>query len=149
VEDTPGDRDLLREHLSICRDPGRVARVRRRATALDERDLIKSRKERTEMRHYILKLYITGRTPNSERAIDNLRRLCEEDLGGKYEMVVVDILEKPQLAEDERILATPTLVKELPPPLTRIIGDLSDREKVLLGLDLRPMTPHGGKEGSS
>ena len=85
-----------------------------------------------------LKLYITGKTPRSERAIANLRRICDEDLGGAYEMVVIDVLEKPQLAEDEKILATPTLIKELPPPLRRIIGDLSDREKVLLGLDVIP-----------
>ncbi|MBF0163737.1 MAG: circadian clock protein KaiB [Magnetococcales bacterium] len=85
---------------------------------------------------YLLKLYITGHTPRSERAIKNLRRICEEDLSGHYEMRVIDILEQPQLAEDEKILATPTLIKALPPPLRRIIGDLSDSEKVLLGLDL-------------
>ncbi len=85
---------------------------------------------------YLLKLYITGHTPRSERAIRNLRRICEADLDGRYEMQVIDILEQPQLAEDEKILATPTLIKALPPPLRRIIGDLSDKEKVLLGLDL-------------
>ncbi|MBF0348385.1 MAG: circadian clock protein KaiB [Magnetococcales bacterium] len=85
---------------------------------------------------FLLKLYITGYTPRSERAIKNLRRICEQDLGGRYEMRVIDILEQPQLAEDEKILATPTLIKVLPPPLRRIIGDLSDTEKVLLGLDL-------------
>ncbi|MBF0180840.1 MAG: circadian clock protein KaiB [Magnetococcales bacterium] len=88
---------------------------------------------------FLLKLYITGHTPRSERAIKNLRRICEEDLGGRYEMRVIDILEQPQLAEDEKILATPTLIKVLPPPLRRIIGDLSDSEKVLLGLDLLPV----------
>ncbi|MBF0154920.1 MAG: circadian clock protein KaiB [Magnetococcales bacterium] len=85
---------------------------------------------------FLLKLYITGYTPRSERAIKNLRRICEQDLSGRYEMRVIDILEHPQLAEDEKILATPTLIKVLPPPLRRIIGDLSDTEKVLLGLDL-------------
>lgn len=88
---------------------------------------------------YLLKLYITGHTARSERAIKNLRRICEEDLGGKYEMRVIDILEQPQLAEDEKILATPTLIKALPPPLRRIIGDLSDTERVLVGLDLLPI----------
>lgn len=86
---------------------------------------------------YVLKLYITGKTPRSRRAIHNLEKICEEDLAGKYQMEVIDILERPQLAEDERILATPLLIKDLPPPLRRLIGDLSDREKVLLGLDVR------------
>lgn len=87
---------------------------------------------------YLLKLYVTGRTPRAERAIENLKRICEEDLRGRYDLQVIDILEQPHLAEDERILATPTLIKQLPPPLRRVIGDLSDKEKVLLGLDLRP-----------
>ncbi len=87
----------------------------------------------------LLKLYVTGQTPKTERAIANLRRICEEDLGGQYEMAVIDVLERPQLAEDEKILATPTLVKMLPPPLRRVIGDLSDTEKVLLGLDMQPL----------
>jgi circadian clock protein KaiB len=91
------------------------------------------------MNKYILKLYVTGHTSRSERAIANLRRICEEELGGLYEMVIIDVLERPQLAEDEKILATPTLIKELPPPLRRIIGDLSDTDKVLLGLDLLPL----------
>ncbi len=91
------------------------------------------------MDKFLLKLYVTGQTPKSERAIANLRRICEEDLGGRYEMAVVDVLERPQLAEDEKILATPTLIKVLPPPLRRVIGDLSDTEKVLLGLDMQPL----------
>ena len=95
----------------------------------------------------LLKLYVTGRTSRSERAITNLRRICEEELGGHYEMVVIDVLERPQLAEDEKILATPTLIKDLPPPLRRIIGDLSDKEKVLLGLDLEPCATSLVREG--
>lgn len=86
---------------------------------------------------YILKLYVTGNTSRSEQAIANLRDICEKELNGQYAMEVIDVLERPQLAEDEKIMATPTLIKELPPPLRRIIGDLSDREKVLLGLDMR------------
>jgi circadian clock protein KaiB len=97
------------------------------------------------MDKFLLKLYITGQTPKSERAIANLRRICEEELGSQYEMVVIDVLERPQLAEDEKILATPTLIKQLPPPLRRVIGDLSDTEKVLLGLDLQPVQK-GGEE---
>lgn len=100
--------------------------------------------ETPERESYVLTLFVTGRTTRAERAIANLRRLCEEELDGCYELKVVDVLEQPQLAEDERILATPTLVKQLPPPLRRVIGDLSDKEKVLLGLDLRPR--HGGRE---
>ena len=84
----------------------------------------------------ILKLYITGQTPNSLRAIKNLERLCETELAKSYEVVVIDILKEPQLAEDDKILATPTLVKMLPPPIRKVIGDLSNREQVLLGLDL-------------
>jgi circadian clock protein KaiB len=88
------------------------------------------------MSSYVIKLYVTGQTPRSQRAIENLRRLCDEELRGQYELVVIDVLERPQLAEDEKILATPTVVKELPLPIRRIIGDLSDLERVLLGLDL-------------
>ena len=89
------------------------------------------------MNRYVIKLYITGQTSRSQRAIANLRRICEEELAGQYDLVVIDLLERPQLAEDEKILATPTVVKELPAPIRRIIGDLSDSERVLLGLDLR------------
>lgn len=85
----------------------------------------------------MLKLYITGRTPRAERAIDNLRRLCKDELEGCYEVEIIDVLEHPQLAENDRILATPTLIKQLPPPLRRVIGDLSNSDKVLLGLDVR------------
>jgi circadian clock protein KaiB len=92
------------------------------------------------MAKYQLKLYVTGRTPRSERAIVNLRRVCEEELAGEYALIVVDILERPQLAEQEKILGTPTLVKEQPPPVRRIIGDLSDIEKIMLGLDLQLYT---------
>jgi circadian clock protein KaiB len=95
------------------------------------------------MNKFVLKLYITGRTPRSEVAISNLRKLCEQDLSGQYEMIIIDVLERPQLAEDEKIIATPTLIKELPPPLRRIIGDLSDKEKVLLGLDLLSFEDNG------
>jgi circadian clock protein KaiB len=72
-------------------------------------------------------------------AIANLQRICEQELEGKYELEIIDVLESPQLAEDEKILATPTLIKQLPPPLRRVIGDLSDKEKVLFGLEVRPM----------
>lgn len=93
------------------------------------------------MATYLLKLYVSGDTPRARVAIDNLRRLCEEELEGQYEMEVIDVIEHPQQAEDERILATPTLIKQLPPPLRRVIGDLSDKEKVLVGLDVRLKNP--------
>jgi circadian clock protein KaiB len=86
---------------------------------------------------YILKLYVTGKTPRSEWAIVNLQRICEQEFPGQYELIIIDVLQRPQLAEDEKIFATPTLVKELPPPLRRIIGDLSNTEQVLIGLDIQ------------
>lgn len=89
------------------------------------------------MDRVVLKLFVTGQTPSSERAVANLQQICETELRGKYMIKVIDVLERPQLAEDEKIIATPTLIRELPPPLRRIIGDLSDKEKVLLGLDIR------------
>ena len=101
------------------------------------------------MNRVLLKLYVTGQTPKSERAIANLRRICEGELEGQYELVIIDVLERPQLAEDEKILATPTLTKELPPPLRRIIGDLSDTDKVLLGLDIQPYIAASKKQGGN
>jgi len=83
-----------------------------------------------------LKLYITGRTPNSEKAIRNLEEFLATSTEKKYTLKIIDISKKPQLAEDEKILATPLLERKLPLPVRRIIGDLSDREKVVLGLDL-------------
>jgi len=73
---------------------------------------------------YLLKLYIAGNTPRTQRAIGNLMRICEEELADKYKVEIIDVLEQPQLAEDDKILVTPTLIEELPPPLQRIIGDM-------------------------
>ena len=87
---------------------------------------------------YTLRLYVTGTTPISRRAIMNINAICTEHLAGRYELEVVDIYQNPVLAKDEQIVATPTLVKALPHPLRRIIGDLSNRERVLMGLDLKP-----------
>lgn len=89
------------------------------------------------MNKILLKLYITGQTTRSKSCIADLYRICEEKLKDDYELVIIDILEQPQLAEEEKIMATPTLIKELPPPPRRIVGDLSDTEKVLQDLDLR------------
>jgi circadian clock protein KaiB len=85
---------------------------------------------------YVLKLYITGQSARSRQAVINLRRICEEALSGKYELVIIDVLERPYLAEQERILATPTLILESPLPVRRIVGDLSDKSKVLTALNL-------------
>lgn len=83
-------------------------------------------------------LYVTGTSPRAQVAISNLERICQQELQGQYELEIIDVLEHPQRAEDEKILATPTLIKQLPPPLRRVIGDLSDKAKVLLGLEVRP-----------
>ena len=87
---------------------------------------------------YLLKLYITGNTPRSQRAIANLLRICQEELSEQYQVEIVDVLEQPEMAEQEKILVTPTLIKQLPPPLQRIIGDMSNTDTLLLGLDLVP-----------
>ena len=86
--------------------------------------------------HYTLRLYITGMTPRSTEAIGNIRAICEKHLPGKYELQVVDIYKSPQSAAGQKIVAAPTLVKSFPLPLRRIVGDLSDRQRVLLSLDL-------------
>lgn len=85
---------------------------------------------------YVLKLYVAGNTPNSVRALKTLKDILEEEFQGVYALKVIDVLKNPQLAEEDKILATPTLSKILPPPVRKIIGDLSDREKVLIGLDI-------------
>ena len=92
--------------------------------------------ERASQR-YVLRLYVTGMTPRSLEALRTIKELCEEHLQGRYDLEVVDIYQHPRLAKDEQIVAVPTLVKQLPAPLRRLIGNLSDRERVLFGLDLR------------
>jgi circadian clock protein KaiB len=85
---------------------------------------------------YVLRLYVTGLTPRSERAVRNLRAICDEYLAGRYDLEVVDIYQQPLLAKGEQIIAAPTLIKKLPLPVRRIIGDMSNRERVLVGLHL-------------
>jgi circadian clock protein KaiB len=87
-----------------------------------------------------LRLYVAGQTARSVAAFANLKKLCEEHLAGKYRIEVIDLLVNPQLAADDQIVAIPTLVRTLPEPLRKIIGDLSDTERVLVGLQLRPRT---------
>jgi circadian clock protein KaiB len=88
---------------------------------------------------YILRLYVAGQTPKSMTAFANLKKICEEYLEGRYQIQVVDLLENPQLASGDQILAIPTLVRRLPLPIRKIIGDLSNTERVLIGLDLVPL----------
>lgn len=88
------------------------------------------------MTKYVLRLYVTGETANSQRAVRNLERLLKTELAGLYKLEIIDVVKNPGLAEEEKILATPALTKVLPRPVRRIIGDLSDKEKVLLGLDI-------------
>jgi circadian clock protein KaiB len=91
---------------------------------------------------YVLRLFVTGTTSRSQRAIANMQKICEESLAGQYDLEVIDVYQHPEATRDLQVVATPTLVKVLPEPLRRIIGDLSDREKVLAGLDLTP-APRG------
>ena len=88
-----------------------------------------------------LRLYVAGQTPKAVQAFANLRRICEEHLAGRYRIEVIDLLEDPQLGQGDQILALPTLVRRLPAPIKKIIGDLSNTERVLVGLDLRPGRP--------
>jgi circadian clock protein KaiB len=87
---------------------------------------------------FVLRLYVAGQTPNSMKAFANLKKICEEHLAGRYQIEVIDLLEKPQLAAGDQILALPTLVRKLPVPVRKIIGDLSNTERVLIGLDVLP-----------
>lgn len=89
--------------------------------------------------HYNLRLYVAGQTPKSLSAIANLNSICEEHLAGSYTIEVIDLLENPQLAAGDQILAVPTLVRHLPPPIKRVIGNLSNTERVLVGLDIVPV----------
>jgi circadian clock protein KaiB len=88
---------------------------------------------------YELRLYVAGNTTRSVTALNNLKRYCEEHLKGRYKIEVIDLLVKPQLAQGDQILAIPTLVRKVPEPIRKIIGDLSNEEKVLVGLDIKPL----------
>jgi circadian clock protein KaiB len=87
---------------------------------------------------YVLRLYVTGMTPRSINAIENIRKICEEHLKGRYELEIIDIYQQPEFAKKEQILAAPTLIKKLPLPLRKFIGDMSDKDKILIGLNLIP-----------
>lgn len=95
--------------------------------------------EAAEQETFLLKLYVAGKTPRSMTALANLKRICQEHLEGRYRLEVIDLAHNPSLARTDRILAIPTLVRNLPPPISRIIGDLSDQERVLIGLNIRKL----------
>lgn len=93
--------------------------------------------EAAESQKYVLRLYVTGATPRSLRAIQSIKRLCEEHLEGRYKLQVIDIYQQPTLAKGDQIVAVPTLIKQLPSPLRKFIGDMANVDRILLGLDLR------------
>jgi circadian clock protein KaiB len=99
----------------------------------------KSTKPKEKLDTYVLRLYVAGQTPKSMTALANLKKICEEYLEGRYQIQVVDLSKNPQLASGDQILAVPTLVRRLPEPIRKIIGDLSNTERVLIGLDLVPL----------
>lgn len=96
---------------------------------------------------YVLRLYVTGRTSRSEQAIRNIRRICEDELEGHYDLEIVDIYQQPDLASKDQILAAPTLIRKLPLPLRKLVGDLSDKEKVVAGLQLVPKRKKQKEDG--
>jgi circadian clock protein KaiB len=93
--------------------------------------------EKTDETIYVLRLYVSGLTPNSQRAIENIRKICEEYLQGRYDLEIIDIFQQPALATEGQVIAAPTLIKELPLPLRKFIGDMSRTERLIVGLDLK------------
>ena len=111
--------------------------MRKHSTTTTTRALEEAVAQRREGERYVLRLYVTGMTPRSTEAFAAIKAICEEHLHGRYDLEVIDIYQHPALAKDEQIIAVPTLVKKLPSPLRRLIGNLSTKERVLLGLDLK------------
>lgn len=109
---------------------------RRTSTASRNRGAKRKRKSKSEKQHYVLRLYVTGQTPRSIRSIEALQRLCNKHLKDRFSLEVIDIYQQPALAAEGQIIAAPTLVKAMPLPLRRLVGDFSDAERVVLGLDL-------------
>jgi circadian clock protein KaiB len=104
----------------------------------ESRSTVTTDEQREAEETWSLRLYVAGRTPKCVAALENLKKFCEEKLAGRYQIEVIDLLENPRLAKDDQIIAIPTLVRKLPEPLRKIIGNLSDTERVLVGLDLKP-----------
>lgn len=109
----------------------------------DQVNIKPKRTKKDKQEKYLLRLYVTGNTPQSTRAIINLKKICEGYLKGRYDLEIIDIYKRPELARGEQIVAAPTLVKLLPSPMRKLIGDLSSVEKVLLGLDLKHLDQKG------
>jgi circadian clock protein KaiB len=116
----------------VKRKPKKAAEEKPKDAAGDFEKALEKKKEKA-----ILRLYVTGTTPRSVRAIENIRKICEENFPGNYDLEVIDVYQQPSLLKGEQIVAVPTLIRKLPLPIRRFIGDLSDSEKVLLGLDLK------------
>jgi circadian clock protein KaiB len=115
--------------------------LRRRKPADEAAEFEKALAAQPEAEHYLLRLFVTGTTPRSARAIENIRAICERKLHGRYDLEVIDIYQHPEQARPEQVIVTPTLVKKLPLPVRKLIGDLSDEERVLVGLDIVPREP--------
>jgi circadian clock protein KaiB len=109
--------------------------TKKKKTSTEEFEKAATKRDRAK---YVLRLYVTGMTPKSTQAIANVQKLCEEHLAGRYELKVIDIYQQPILAKGDQIIAVPTLIKKFPLPLRKLIGDLSDKERFLVGVDLKP-----------
>ena len=134
-----GEPTAARPSLPVVAQPATPAVGAGTALSLNPRQLRKTLElagEAPDVERYVLRLYVTGLTSRSARAIKNLRAICDEYLDGRYDLEVIDIYQQPVLAKGEQIVAAPTLIRKLPLPMRRIIGDMSNRERVLLGLDL-------------
>lgn len=112
--------------------------MKRRSSPASQKRGAKRKKSRvTEKPNYVLRLYVTGQTPRSLKSVENLQRLCEKHLPGRFSLEVIDIYQQPALAAEGQIIAAPTLIKAMPLPLRRLVGDFSDANRVVLGLDLK------------
>lgn len=109
----------------------------RSSSASRKRGAKRTKKPVSETPHYLLRLYVTGQTPRSIQSVENLQRLCDKHLAGRFSLEVIDIYQQPALAAEGQIIAAPTLIKAMPLPLRRLVGDFSDAERVVLGLDLK------------
>lgn len=112
--------------------------MRRKSVPQDSAAEFEKRSKETGKEKYVLRLYVTGMTPRSKRAIQNIKKICEDHLKGRYHLEVIDIYREPTLAKGDQIVATPALIKKLPVPIRKFIGEMSETENILLGLDLHP-----------
>ncbi len=109
--------------------------------SISDTEVLEAAARDAQQQRYVLRLYVAGLTPRSQEAIRTVTAICEEHLAGRYELEVIDLYQQPTLAKGEQIIAAPTLVKKLPQPLRRFIGSMANKEKILVGLDLRPKEP--------